>query len=139
MISYLDRPQRLRIGVATFHTSIDQLRPDLQQVLLLGAEHINTLTSSDFAVQVEFLGHLTDGNQLVGRNLSTRHPGHHRESSIALDVGEETVVRILQLVELSIHDVSIVKARENGGDGGLAKFTTQRFGASSNRAHDLFE
>src|SRR3712207_8658949 len=46
-------------------------------------------------VQAEVAGHLADDDELLRCDLATRDPGDHRVGAVALDVGEEVVVGVL--------------------------------------------
>lgn len=101
--THLDRSERLRIGMATLHTTFYQLRPDSEKVLLLGTEHVDSLTTSDFTVEVILLGYLADGDKFIGRDLTSRNSRDDGECAIALDISQESVIGVLQLVNRLIH------------------------------------
>lgn len=123
----------------TLHTNINKRRPDVKKILLLSTEHINTLSSRNLAIQSIFLCHLTDGNQLIRSDFTTRNSWHDRECAVSLNVGEESVVCFLQVVEFFVHDVLVEQARENGSDGGLAKFASKGVWVLADCFHDINE
>lgn len=121
----------------TLHTNINKRRPDVKKILLLGTEHIDTLSTSDFAIQPILLCHLSNGDQFIGSNFSTGNSWHDRKCAIPLDVGEESVVGFLQVVELLVHDVLIEQAREDGSDGRFANFASKRIWVLADCFHDV--
>ena len=61
----LHRPQRFAVGVAAFEAGVDQLFPDVGQVLHAGAEHVDPLPAGDLRVEVVFLGDAGDHGELL--------------------------------------------------------------------------
>ncbi|TKW52974.1 hypothetical protein CTA1_718 [Colletotrichum tanaceti] len=135
----LDRPQRLGVGVARLHAGLDQHAPDVQQVLLLGAEHVDALPARDLGVQVVLGRHVADGDELVRRDLARRHPRHDAVGAVALDVAEEPIVGLLQAVHGLVHDVPVPQRREDAADGGLAGLAAKRGRVVAGLAHHLLE
>ena len=89
--------QRLAVGVARLEARVDQLAPDVGQLLDARAEQVDALTARDLGVEAVLLGHVTDRDQPVGRDLAARNARHHRVGAVLLDVGQEVVVRVLQV------------------------------------------
>lgn len=114
--------------MATLHPRIHQLLPDGEKILLLRAKHVDALSSGNLAVQIVLLGHLPDGDELVGRDLAAGHTRHDGESPVALDVGQESVIGVLQVVDGFVHEVGVKETRKDGCDGRLAYFAAQRLG-----------
>ncbi|GJC96679.1 cellobiohydrolase A [Colletotrichum higginsianum] len=135
----LDRPQRLGVGVARLHAGLDQHAPDVQQVLLLGAEHVDALPARDLGVQVVLGRDVADGDELIWRDLARRHPRHDAVGAVALDVAEEPVVGFLQAVHGLVHDVPVPQRREDAADGGLAGLAAERGRVVAGLAHHLLE
>jgi hypothetical protein len=57
--------------VAGFEAGLDQLAPDQRQLMQLGAEQVDALAAGDLGVEVVFLGHLADDDELVRGDLAT--------------------------------------------------------------------
>jgi hypothetical protein len=68
-------------------------------------------------VETILLADLTNGNETIGSNFSSRDTRNNRESAIALNVGEEAVVGVLQAVVAGLHDELVVKGSEDGSWG----------------------
>lgn len=119
--------------------SIYQLLPNSQQILLPCTEHVDALPARDLAVQAILLSDAAYDNKLVGRDLAACHARNHRERAVALDVGEEAVVGILQLTHGLVHQVRVEQAGQDGGDGGFAQLTSEREGVLSASFHDVGE
>lgn len=125
--------------MTTLHANINKRCPDVKKILFLSTKHIDTLSSSNLAIQSIFLCHLTDGNQLFRSDFTTRDSWHDGECAVSLNVGEESVVCFLQVVELFVHDVLVEQARENGSDGRLANFASKGVWVLSDCFHDIDE
>src|SRR5690606_21553056 len=52
--------QALAVGVAGLETGLDQLGPDVRQLVQLGAEQVDALAAGDLGVEVVLPGHLAD-------------------------------------------------------------------------------
>lgn len=125
--------------MTTLHTNINKRCPDVKKILLLGTKHVDTLSSSNLAIQSILLCHLAYGNQLIRSDFTTGDSWHDRECAVSLNVGEESVVCFLQVVELFVHDVLVEQARENGSDGGFAQFASKRVWVLADCFHDIDE
>lgn len=135
----LDRPQGLGIGVPALHARVDELLPDGEQVLLLGAKHVDALAAGDLGVQAVLLCNLADDDQLVRRDLAGGDPRHDGKGSVSLDVAEEAVVGLLQAVGGAVHDVPVPQAGEDAGDGGLAGLAALGLPVVARLAHHVRE
>ncbi|GKT86390.1 LOW QUALITY PROTEIN: cellobiohydrolase A [Colletotrichum tofieldiae] len=135
----LDRSQRLGVRVPRLHAGLDQHPPNVQQVLLLGAEHVDALPAGDLGVEVVLGRHVADGDELVRGDLAGGHPRDDAVGAVALDVAEETVVGLLQAVHGLVHDVAVPQGGEDAADGGLASFAAKRGRVVSGLAHHLLE
>lgn len=93
--------------MAGFHSTVDEHLPDGGEVLLLRAEHVDTLATGDLAVEVELLGDGADDNELVCCDLASCHTRHHGESAVTLDVSQEAIVGVLQTASFLVDDVSV--------------------------------
>ncbi len=112
--------QRLAVGVAAFEAGVDQLLPDVGQVLHLGAEQIDPLAAGDLRVQAVLLGDLAQHDQLLGRDLAAGDARHDGIQPAALHVGQEAIVGVLQRLMLRIEHVLVPQARQDRGDRRLA-------------------
>src|SRR5205823_3681924 len=95
------------------------------QLLDPRAEQVDSLAAGDLGVQAEVLGDLPKGDQLVGCDLTTRYAGHHRVRAVALEVGEEVVVGVLEGGLLTVEDVAVAVRREDRGHRRLADLASQ--------------
>ena len=116
--------QRLAVGVSGFHAALHQAPPDLGQLVHARAEHIDALAAGDLGVEVEFLGDLADQDEVVGGDVAARHAGHHRIAAVALDVGQEVVVGVLQRRLLAVEDVLRTGRGQDRRDDGFAYVAT---------------
>lgn len=117
----------------------NELLPDGRQVGLLRAEHVDALPAGDLGVQPVLGRDLADDDEALGRHLAAGHARHDREGAVALDVGEEAVVRVLEAVMPRLHDHLVVERRENRGDGGLAELAAGGVRVDSGGLHDRAE
>src|SRR5439155_25946404 len=73
------------------------------------AEQVDALATGDLGVEAELLGDVADGDELVGRDLPTGHAGNHRVGAVALQVGQEVVVGVLEGGLLPGQDVAVAQ------------------------------
>jgi hypothetical protein len=125
--------------MTTFHSGVYELSPDINEILLLRPEHVNALTPGDLAVEAVFLGHGSNGDQFICRDLAAGDSWNDRETAVPLDIGEEFVVGVLQVVETFVDDVWVEQAGENRRNGGFAYFAANRGGICSYSLHDIGE
>ena len=78
-----------------------------------GAEQVDALAAGDLGVEAELLGHLAEGDELVGGDLAARHPGDHRVGAVPLEVGQEVVVGVLEGGLLAVEDVAVAQRRQH--------------------------
>lgn len=135
----LDCPEGFRIGMATFHPSIDKFGPNIEQILLLGTKHVDSLPTSDFAVKVVLLCDLANRDQPISRNLPTGNTRNDGERSIPLYIRKELVVCILEVTDWLIQNMAVIHARQNRSDGWLAQLTSQRIGNFTYCLHYVHE
>lgn len=135
----LNRPQTLRIRMATLHPGSNQLRPDLHQILLPRAKHIDPLPPGNLTVQPEPLRHVPDDDEFVGGDLAPRDAGDDGEGPVALDVAEVLVVGVLQVCVRGGEDVVVVQRREDACQSGLADFAAEGGGVFADGGHDFGE
>src|SRR5579872_7361768 len=91
----LHRPQRLPIRMPAFETRIDQLFPDRWQIAHMRPEQIDPLSARDLRIQVVFLGYLPQHDQLLRRDLTPGDARDYRIAAAFLDIGQITVIAIL--------------------------------------------
>ena len=116
----LHRAHGLAVGVARLEAGLDEPPPDGGELVDPGAEQVDPLAARDLGVQVEVAGDLAEDDELGGRDLAARHPGHDRVGAVALHVGEEVVVGVLQRRLLAVEDVAGAERGQHRGDGRLA-------------------
>ena len=116
----LHRAQRLAVGVAGFHAGIDELLPDQRQLVHLRAEQVDALAAGDLGVQAVLLRHLADDDELLGRDLATRHARDDRIRAVLLHVGEEVVVGVLQRRVALLEHEFVPAGRDDGRHRRLA-------------------
>ena len=110
------RAQRLAIGVPGFKPGIHQFLPDGRKLLQACAKEIDTLTTGDFAVKLIAFGYLPDGNQPIRRDLAGRHTRHNGVGSVFLNIGEITVIGILQRQVRRFEQILIPAGGQNRPD-----------------------
>lgn len=135
----LDSPERLCVGVAGFHACGDELAPDVEEFVFLGAEQVYALASGDLCVEVVLLGHLGDGQQLVRRDLAAGYPGDDGVGSIALDVAQEPIVGVLQTVGGLIHDMLVPQRRHDARHSRFAQLATETRLVVADFSHHLLQ
>ncbi len=106
--------------MTALEAGVDELLPDLRQVLHACAQKVDPLPARDLHIEVVFLGHRSECNEFVGRDLSTRNPGDDRIQPGALNIGQESVVRVLERFVLLLEHEVVVHAGEDRRDGWLA-------------------
>src|SRR5579872_6192339 len=87
--------QRLAVGVTAFKTCLDQLFPDVRQIADMRAEQVDALTTRYLRIEIVFLRHLPQDDQLVRGDLPAGDPWNDGITSPLLDIGEITVIAIL--------------------------------------------
>src|SRR5690606_30655844 len=107
----LNGPERLAIGMARFEACIDELAPDPRQLIETRAEHVDALAPGDLRVEPVFFRDAPQHDQLLGRHLAPRDARYDRIRAIALDVGEETIVGVLQPGVRVIEDIVVPGGR----------------------------
>src|SRR5207302_4145700 len=100
------RADGLAVGVTGFHAGADQPGPDSGELLDPGTEKIDALTTGDLGVEPELLSDLADRDELIRGDLTAWHAGNYRVAPIALQVGQEMVVGVLQAGLLAVEDVA---------------------------------
>src|SRR5208337_2517734 len=89
----LHRTQALGVGMTRDEARGVEVRPDGGEILLSDAEEIDTLTAGDLdGRNLEFVGDVGDGAQLVRRRQPAPHAWDDRESSVLLDVGVNPLI-----------------------------------------------
>ncbi|MNM81591.1 hypothetical protein D3C81_936020 [compost metagenome] len=79
-----------------FKSGVDQLLPNLRQLLQPGAEQVNPLAAGNLGVELIAQSDLADGDQSLRSNFPGRYPRYHRIGAIFLDIGKKAIVGILQ-------------------------------------------
>ena len=110
----------LAVGVAGLEAGVDQFAPDEGQFVHLCAEQVDALAAGDLGVEVVFLGHLPQSDELVRRDLATGHARHHGIGAVLLHVGQEVVVGVLQRCVCGLQHMAVPTGREDGRHGGFA-------------------
>src|SRR6185312_8429419 len=114
----LDRPKRFSVSMAAFETCGDQFLPNRWQIGDMRSEKVNPLTARDLRVEVVFFCHFAQHDQFLGRDLPAGHAGNDRIASAFLDIGEVTVIAIL---DGRVADDGLVPAAgQNAGYRGFA-------------------
>ena len=116
----LHRAEGLAVGVPGLEPGVHQPPPDRGQLLHPRAEQVDALPAGDLRVEAEVAGDLAEDDELVRRDLAAGDPRHHRVGAVALDVGQEVVVGVLQRRLLAVEDVAVAEAGQDGGDRRLA-------------------
>ena len=116
----LHRTERFAVSMATFETGIDQVFPDVGKLIHPGTEQVDPLTAGDLGIEFVFLSDLTQHDELVGRDFSAGDSGHDGVKSLALNIGHETIIGVLNRIVIA--HMFIPEAGENRSDGRLADF-----------------
>ena len=116
----LHRAERLAVRVAALEPGRDELLPDLGELLDARAEEVDALAAGDLGVEAVLLGDLSEGDELVRRDLAARYARHDRVRAVLLDVREEAIVGVLQRAVRLLEDRLGVEAGEDARDRGLA-------------------
>ena len=82
------------------------------------AEQVDPLAAGNLGVQPELLGHLSQHDQFLGRDLAPGNARNHRVQAPALNVGQEPIVRVLK--RGVVHHVLVPEAGQDRRDGRLA-------------------
>src|SRR5690606_12254960 len=130
----LHRTQRFAVGVPRLESRGDELFPDRGEVVDPRAEQVHALSTGDLRIEVVLLRDDAERDELVRRDLPAGHARHDRIEALALDVGEETVVGVLEIVVPN--DEVVDHARQDRGDRRLADLATVTLAVSSEH---LFE
>ncbi len=109
--------------MAGLEACFDQLSPDIRQLVQFCAEQVDPLSAGDLGVQIVFLGHLTEHDQLVRRDFATGDARHNRVSAVLLHVRHEGVVGVLQRNQARIGNRLVPAGGENRADCRLADVT----------------
>ncbi|MNF78705.1 hypothetical protein D3C84_608980 [compost metagenome] len=90
----------------------------------LGAEQVDALAAGDLGVEVVFLRHRAEGDQLVRGDLAAGDARHHRVGAVLLHVGHEGVVGVLQRHQQRVGDRLVPAGGEDRADRRLADVAT---------------
>ncbi|RMS72185.1 hypothetical protein ALP62_05513 [Pseudomonas syringae pv. aceris] len=121
-----NRTGRLAVGMAGLEACLDQLAPDIRQLVQLRAEQVDALAAGDLGVQVVFFRHRANRYQAVRGNLATRNTWHHRVGAVFLHVGHERIVGVLQRHQRRLGDGAVPARRQDRADCGLADVAAMR-------------
>src|SRR5262249_39501996 len=114
----LDRAQRLAVSVAALKAGVDQLFPDVRQMVDGRTEQVDALAAGDLCVQPVLFRHAAQHDELVRRDFAARHARHHRVTAAALEIGQKAIVCILNGSLLD--DGFVPQTGEDGGGSRLA-------------------
>ena len=133
----LDCPERFRIRMATFHSSIDKFRPNVQEILLLSTKHIDSLSTSYFAVKVVFLCNLANSNQPIRCNFAACNARNNGKCSIPLYICKKFVVCILEITDWLIQNMAVIHTCKNRPDSWFAQLASNRVWDISYCLHNI--
>ena len=111
--THLDCTERFSVSMATLHSSIHEVGPDVQKVLFLGTKHIDPLSPRNLAVQSVLLCYRSNSNELVSSDLPSGYPRDNGKCPVPLDIGEKFIICILQVVVSLVHNVWIEQAGQD--------------------------
>mmetsp|Transcript_4403 Transcript_4403/g.6407 ORF Transcript_4403/g.6407 Transcript_4403/m.6407 type:complete len:414 (+) Transcript_4403:668-1909(+) len=120
----LDGTQRFAIGMPAFKTRLAQILPNIRQLMLAGAEQIDTLCSRDFAVETVLFSGYAQCYQLLRRQFSTGDAWDDGVSSSSLHVGQGSVIGVLQSIASTVQNDLIVQRCQHAPHGWFADFTS---------------
>src|SRR5206468_8811713 len=112
--------QRLAVRLARFEPGVDQLAPDVRQLLEARAEHVDALAARDLRVEAVLGRDRGDDPELLRSDLAARDARNHRIGAVLLHVRERAVVGVLQRPASAVERVAAVLAGQDGSDGRLA-------------------
>ena len=95
-------------------------RQIVRELLEPRAEQVDALGAGDLRVEAVLLGDAPERDQLVGGDLAAGHARHDRVGAVALDVGQEAVVGVLQPEVAIVEHVLVPGRGEDRGHRGLA-------------------
>ena len=99
---------------------VHQPPPDCRKLLHPGAEKVDALPAGDLRVEAEVPGDLAEHDELLRGDLAAGDARHDRVGAVALDVGQEVIVGVLQCRLLTVEDVPVLQAGQDRGDCRLA-------------------
>ena len=108
--------------MSAFESSGDELGPDGRELIDTCAEEGDALSACDFAVEVKFLGDLSEYDEVLRCDFSAEYSWDYGVGAAALYVGEEAVVGILDGFVVLNHVVP--GAGEYRGYGWFTHFAT---------------
>src|SRR4028118_102617 len=88
--------QSLTVSVSRLKSRINQPTPNMRQLIHASSKQINPLPASNLSIKPKIPGNFSQNNQFIRRNFSTGHSRHHRISTVALNICQKVIVRILQ-------------------------------------------
>ena len=112
--------QALAIGVPALKTRVNQLLPDVGQIADVRPKHINPLSARNLGVETILFGHAANHHQLLGRDFAPRDARHHRVAAALLNVGQISVIGVLNGVLL--HNQVVPQAGQDAAQRRLAGF-----------------
>ena len=88
--------------MAGLQASIDQFFEDGGKLVNGGTVHAEELRSRDLCPKPILLGDVANGYELIGRDITTGTAGDHRVGASFLNVGQESIVGILNLIATAL-------------------------------------
>src|SRR5690606_31182651 len=115
-----DGAQGLAIGVTRLEARVDQLAPNAGELIEPRAEHVDALPAGDLGIKTILFGDSPEGHQLLGGDFAAGNARNHGVGSVALNVGEVAVIRVLQPCMRLFQDVLVPCRGQNGRHRRLA-------------------
>ena len=106
--------------MAGFHPAVDEPLPDAGQLLEPGPEQVDPLAAGDLRVEPVVLGDPADEHELLGEDLTARHPRDDGVRPVLLQVRQVPVVRVLQGRTVATEHVLVVQGGDDRRDDRLA-------------------
>mmetsp|Transcript_844 Transcript_844/g.1521 ORF Transcript_844/g.1521 Transcript_844/m.1521 type:complete len:395 (-) Transcript_844:1676-2860(-) len=126
----------LSVGMTGFEANLAKCFPNFGQFVLGSSKQIDALSTCNLAVQVVFLGHFTESDELFGSTFTGRHARNDRVRSTTLHVGQGAVVRVLEFNHFGADDHLVLQRGKDTSDGGFTQFASI---AVSVLGQDLFK
>jgi hypothetical protein len=102
--------------VTALEASVDELLPNVGQVLDTSSEKIDSLSPSNLHVEIVLFGDLPECDELVGGDFAAGNSGDDWIEATPLNIGQESVVGILECRVLLLEYEVVVHAGEDRCD-----------------------
>lgn len=113
------------------HAAINELLPNVWEVLFACTKHVDALATRNLGVEVVFFRHCSDDDELLRCDLASRNSGNDGKCAVALDVCKESIVSILKTPIIYLKEMPVVQRRDDASNGRFAGLASQGVGVLS--------